>query len=420
MKKCFFVCTFLILLQTISAQLTLDQCKEKARLNYPQIKQLDLVGQTAEYNLSNAGKVYLPQVNLTAKATYQSDAVDVTIPLPSGSVGIHQGKDQYQAALEVTQLVWDGGATHVRKNLIKSNAEVDKQKIEVDLHTLTDRVNQLYFGLLLLKEQEVQLNLLENDLQTNLNKLKANLTNGVVSSSDVEAFQVELLGVVQKRIELQASGKIYRTMLSALTGEVISESTVLIKPLSALVESDKLDNRPEIKLIDLQKMNLDQQGEMDKTNLLPKVGLFLQGGYGRPGLNMLSDQFAPFYIGGIRLNWSLSNLYTRKNTLAGIQAGKRMLESAQETFVLNTQIQKDQQQITLEKLKNLIRSDDEMLRLRTSIRKACEAKLSNGIATADDLLRELNAESNARQQKTLHELQLLLQIETINFLTNQN
>jgi outer membrane protein TolC len=414
-RSYYTVFLFLLAVPMVSAQLTLDQCQEWTRTNYPTIKQLNLIDQSAQYTLSNIRKAYLPQLSLTAKATYQSDAIDVTLPIPApvGPLSLHQSKDQYQAVAEINQLIWDGGVLNVQKKNIQAGAEVDKQKVEVELYTLRERVSQLFFSLLLLKEQDVQLDQLQQELQANLNRLQAALKNGVVSSTDLELLQVEILGVQQKRTELRASQKAYRLMLSALLGREVKESTLLVRPLIASMTTTE-GVRPELKLYDAQVKVLDSQLKMESTNRMPKLGFFVQGGFGRPGLNMLSDQFAPFYIGGVRVSLNLSTLYTQKNTRAGVQSSKAMVETSKETFLLNNALKTQQYRVEIEKTNDLIQTDNAILQLRTSIKNACNAKWINGVSTLTDLLREITAENAALQQKSMHEIQLLMQLDNLN------
>ena len=411
-------CTVLLILVALiplSAQLTLEQCQELTRKNYPMVKQLDLIDQSAAYTLSNIGKAYLPQITLAAKATYQSDAIDVSLPIPppAGPLSLHQSKDQYQAVAEVNQLLWDGGVSSVRKKNVQAGAEVDKQKVEVELYTLRERVNQLFFSLLLQKEQDGQLDMLQQELQANLNRLKAALQFGVVSSTDLELLQVEILGVQQRRTELQASEKGYRLMLSSLIGREVNENTLLVRPLIAATATPNPGKRPELMLFDAQMKVLDNQLEMESTGLMPKLGVFVQGGFGRPGLNMLSDAFSPFYIGGVRVSLNLASLYTKKNTQAGVQTSKALVESSKETFLLNNALKTQQQLVEIEKIKQFIQTDHEILQLRTSIKNASEAKWKNGVNTLTDLLREITAQHSALQQKSMHEIQLLMQLENL-------
>ncbi|HET9572006.1 MAG TPA: TolC family protein [Bacteroidales bacterium] len=398
----------------LSAQLTIDALQESARQNYPQIKQFDLISKSADFNLSNVTKAYLPQVNLSGRATYQSDAINFT----KGAFSIKQDKDQYQAVAEVNQVLWDGGVLKARKQTIKNNAELEKQKLEVDLYTLRDRVNQLFFGILMIRDQQVQSDILRQELQTNLEKIKACLKNGVANQSDVDALSVEILNVDQRQTELKSAEASYREMLAALTGVKMDAHAALIKPLSALPNENPTIKRPELSLFDAQLQLLDNQTQLEQTAIMPKFNLFLQGGYGKPGLNMLATGFQPFYIGGIRFSWNISSFYTRKNNLDNIQTNRAMIQVAKETFLFNNNLKINQQHSEIEKMRELLRTDDDILRLRTNIKNACSAKVDHGVSTVTDLLREINAESIAKQQKSLHELQLLLQIQNLQYSTN--
>lgn len=414
MKRLFLILLVIAgLVPTLSAQYTLDALQENARQNYPQIKQFDLIAKSADYNLSNAATANLPQISLSGRATLQSDAVSIHM----GPLNYDQDKDQYQVVAEINQVIWDGGVLASRKQAIKSNAELEKQKVEVDLYTLKDRVNQLFFGLLLLREQQVQSNILKQELQTNLEKIKACLRNGVANQSDVDALQVEILNVDQRQTELKSAETSYRDMLSALTGAPIDSKTVFVKPLGALPQSRTIQ-RPELGLFDAQLQLLDNQTQLEQTAIMPKFGFFLQGGYGRPGLNMLATGFSPFYIGGVRFSWNISSFYTRKNNLSNIQLNKDQVNVARETFLFNNKLKINQQDTEIDKMRGLLKTDDDILQLRTNIKNACSAKVDNGVSTVTDLLREINAESMARQQMALHELQLLLQIQNLKYSTN--
>lgn len=402
------------LTQTLTAQFTIDDLQEKARQNYPQIKQFDLISKTTEHNLNNASTANLPQISLSGKATYQSDAINIT----QGPISIHQSKDQYQIVAEVNQVLWDGGAINSRKEIIKRNNELEKFKLEADLYTLRDRVNQLFFGILMLKEQQIQAEILQKELQVNLERVKSLMKNGVANQSDVDALSVEILNVGQRQTELKSAETNYRDMLAAMTGVKMDSNTQLIKPLNTVPTAEPIIKRPELGVFDAQLRLLDDQTKMEQTTLMPKFGLFLQGGYGKPGLNMLATGFSPFYIGGVRFSWNISSFYTRRNNLGNIQLSKEMVNVSKETFLFNNNLKINQQQTEIEKMRDLLRTDDDILQLRTNIKKACSAKVDNGVSTVTDLLREINAESLARQQKSLHELQLLLQIQNLKYSTN--
>jgi len=411
MRKQFLVILLSIICQLSSmAQLTVEVCQEKAKANYPLVKQYDLIEQTAQYNISNANKGYLPQLTLSAKGTYQSQVTKLPITIPNVTIpGL--SKDQYQAVVEANQVIWDGGAISAQKKITNANTEVEKQKLEVDLYTLNERVNQLYFGILLINEQLRQNDILQNELQTNYNRIASYKQNGVANQSDLDALKVEQINTQQRETELKSTQKSYFIMLSALTGLTIDTKTELIKPeINLAILNATTNHRPEIGLFDAQNELLESQKELLNAGNRPKIGAFVQGGYGKPGLNMLTNAFSDFYIGGIRLSWNLSGFYTQKNNLNKIEISKKGIKVQKETFLFNSDLKTKQQQTEIEKLQSTLANDDEIIRLRGNIKKSASAKVDNGTLSITDLIREINAEDQAKQLKSLHEIQLIMNV----------
>lgn len=402
------IISFLILLLplVVEAQtLTLDSCQAKARQNYPLLKQYGLIEKTAEYNIKNANIGYLPQLNLSARATYQSAVTKLPITIP-GVVIPELTPDQYQATLELSQIIWDGGVTSAQKKNINAGATAEKQKLEVDLYALRDRINQLYFGILLIDGQLEQTRILQDELNNNSNKVKSLVKNGLATPSDLDAVKVEQLNATQRETELKATRKSFIQMLGAFIKMEITENTTFERPIMGNTTTNPEIKRPELTLLDAQSKVLDSQKELITTANLPKVGAFIQGGYGKPGLNMLTNEFSPFYIGGLRLSWNISGLYTQKNNYRKIETGKKNIEVQKETFLFNTSLLTQQQLNEIDKLKSIINSDDEIIRLKNNIKKTSDSKLQNGTATVTDYLRDINSENVAKQTRLLHEIQL--------------
>ena len=407
--------------------LSVETCQEKAKANYPLVKQYGLIEQTAKYNISNANKGYLPQLTLSAKATYQSDVTEIPASLGTVLSNLtHQPfsfqslpKDQYQAVLEASQVIWDGGIISSQNKITKAGVEVEKQKLEVDLYTLKDRVNQLFFGILLLNDQFQQNEILKKDLQTNYDRLNAYMQNGVAQQSDVDAIKVEQLNANQRTSDLNNTHKTYSILLSALTGLDINDKTELTKPqVDLAVLKDSTVRRPEIGLFDAQNNLYDNQKSLVLSGNLPKIGAFVQGGYGQPGLNMFAGGFSPFYIGGVRLSWNISGFYTQKDNLNKLDVNKKNVDIQKETFLFNNNLVTKQQQNEITKLQSTISNDDEIIRLRQNIKESTTAKLENGTATVSDLIRDVNAENQALQLKSLHEIQLLMNVYQLKNNTN--
>jgi outer membrane protein TolC len=376
-----------------------------AQKNYPAIKQKELVKQTALLTIENLQKIFLPQVAVGGQATYQSDVTKVSIPVTGFSIE-PLSKDQYKLVADVSQLVYDGGLVRQQKAAQQLNAQVEDQQVAVELYQLRSRISQLYISILYMDEQLKQAELVKSDLQAGIDKVQALLNNGVAYKSDLDLLHAELLKADQRSIELQATRKGLLATMSLFLGQPLEETTILEIP-SPPAHLDTAVIRPELQLYRDQSALLQQQHKLIQAKNRPKASLFVQGGYGRPGLNMLKNEFAFYYLGGLRLNWSLGGLYTRKKEQELVEVSRKMIEVQKETFLLNTNSQLKQQQAEIDKWRQLVASDDAILALRSSVKAAAKARLDNGVMTANDYLREVNAEDQARQAKIAHELQLL-------------
>jgi outer membrane protein TolC len=391
------------------AQLTLEDCRQKARENYPVIKRYGLIEQSKQYSLSNAEKAYLPQLQVNAKATYQSEVVSLPIQLPGVTVP-KIPKDQYQAVVDLSQIVWDGGMIRAQKQVIQAGSEVESRQLEVEMYALEDRVNQMYFGILLFDNRLEQNRIFREDLERNRKTIADYLNNGIANPTDVDAVRVEQLNAEQTQTQLQSTRKAYLEMLSVMIGEPIDPQTVFVKPDAGISNLSPTDNRPELLLFDAQNNLFDSQKAGIKSSYMPKLSFFVEGGIGRPGLNMLSSTWDPFYIGGIRLNWNFSSLYTKKNDLHKIEINKNTVETQRELFLYNIRLTENRQNADIQRIRDLMKQDGEIIRLRENIRKAAEAKVANGTGTVTDLMREMTQEDMARQSKAAHEIDLLTAI----------
>jgi len=399
--------------------ITLDECQTKAKANYPLVKQYDLIEQTAQYNISNANKGYLPQLTLSAKATYQSDVTQIPAVLSQTLSTIAKkdisfqalSKNQYQAVVEANQILWDGGVISAQKKTTNAGTEVEKKKLEVDLYALNDRINQLYFGILLLNEQIKQNNILQSELETNMNRIAAYKQNGVANQADLDALKVEQLNANQHETELKSTRKSYLIMLSAFTKLKIDENTEFSKPeINLSLLNDTTNHRPEISLFEAQNKIYESQKLLLNAGNLPKLNAFVQGGVGDPGLNMFKPGLSPFYIGGLRLSWNFSGLYSQKNNIRKLDISKKTTDIQKETFLFNNDLANKQQRTEIEKLQSTLSSDNEIIRLRENIKKSASVKVDNGTLTVTDLIREINAEDQAKQLKSLHEIQLIMSV----------
>lgn len=418
MKRMIFSFSFLLYVAGAYAQITLEECQRKTQDNYPLVHQYGLVEKTKEYNLENAAKGYLPQFALSAKVSYQSEVTEIPVKLPGVDLkGL--SKDQYQVMLELQQKIWDGGGIRMQKKQTIAEAEVEKEKLNVDMYALNNRVNDLYFGILLLDEQIKQNTLLQDELERNYRQITAYVENGIANQADLDAVKVEQLNTKQKRVDLVSSRAAYLKMLSLLVGEALSPETVLEKPVpQSMVSAVSEIRRSELALFDAQGARLQVQEKALNVRHLPQFGLFVQGAYGNPGLNMLKNEFSPYYMAGVRLSWNFGSLYTLKNDRRVIEKKRQQLDNNRDVFLFNTRLEMTQQDQAIHSLEKQMRDDDEIIRLRTNIRKAAEAKVANGTLTVTEMLRELTNESLARQSKAMHEIQRLMGIYQLKYTTN--
>ncbi|MDR1866532.1 MAG: TolC family protein [Bacteroidales bacterium] len=396
------VLTFM-LSPAVFGQLSLEECRTKARDNYPKIKQYGLIEQSKDYSLENAGKAYLPQFTFSAKASYQSDVTTFPAIIP-GVVSLT--RDQYGVSGELNQTVWDGGRIAGEKKRIAASADVEQKQLDVELYALNEQVNRLFFGILLLEGQLEQNTLFRQELQRNYDLVASYVAHGVAGQADLNVVEAEQWNAVQSRVRIETSLKSYRDMLSAMMGSPPGHLPVLLKPEPPQRLTESI-NRPELYLFDAQSRLFDSQKDALRSRNLPHVGLFLQGGVSQPGLNMLDGGLSPYYIGGIRLSWNFGNLYSTKNDRLSIGARQSVIQTQRETFLFHLNLQMMQQSDEVGTIAALMKNDEKIIALRRNIRETAEIKVAGGIFSVSDLMREVIAENAALREKALHDIQWL-------------
>jgi outer membrane protein TolC len=407
--KSWFLLVIIFFANQISAQtinqLTLTQAYDLAQKNYPVIKQKDLVKQTENLTIENLRKGYLPQAAVSGQATYQSDVTGIDISVPGINIQ-SPSKDQYKLLADINQVVYDGGVIKQQEKAIQLNSEVEEQKLEVELYKLKDRINQIYLGVLFLDEQIKQADLNKQDVQVGIKQVEARVNNGVAFKSNLNVLKAQLLQTDQRVIELRASRKGLIETLGLFLNQSLDETTALEIPIIESGISGDI-SRPELKLYSEQSKLIQQQNKLVIAKNLPRASLFAQGGYGKPGLNLLKNGFDWFYIAGVRFNWSLGGLYTSKKEKQLNEVNRKMIDIQKETFLLNTNTELKQQHSEIDKYNQLVETDKAIIDLRVQVKEAAVAQLQNGVITANDYLREINAEDQARQSLIIHQIQLL-------------
>ncbi|MBR6309779.1 MAG: TolC family protein [Paludibacteraceae bacterium] len=419
MKKLFIM---LAILPVMSMAQTLEECQHAAERNCPLIRQYDLINQTTDLTVSNISKGWLPQVSASAQATYQSDVVSWPdrMQMLYQQMGLDMKglkKDQYKMGMDINQTVYDGGVIKGKKEMARKQGEVDAAQTEVTLYQVRKRVNEMYFGLLLLDEQ-IRLNAdLQELLSANEKKISSMYKQGTAAESDYNAVKAERLKVMQQAVDLQSQKRSLKLALSAFCGIEVES---VQKP--ALVEVAQNGLRPELKMVDAQMRLADTQEKLLNATLMPKLSVFASGFYGYPGYNMFEDMLRhEWSLNGIvvaKLTWNIGAFYTRKNDKANVQLQREMFDVNREMFLFYNNIEQIQQREEIARYQALMTTDEEIISLRSSVRKAAESKLSHGVIDVNDLVKEINNENAARVQQSIHEIEMLKEIYNLKYTTN--
>ena len=423
MKK-IMISLALIILSSGSWAQTLEECQQAAEKNYPLIKQYGLIAKTTQLTVKNIQKGWLPQVTASAQATYQS----AVTAWPESMQSIYQQmglnmkglrKNQYKIGVDLQQTIYDGGAISSQRNIAQQEGKVQEAQTETNLYQVRRRVNEMYFSLLLLNEQ-IQLN---EDVKTLLlsseKKLSAMVKGGTAATSDLDNVRAERLSVEQQNENLKQQKLMLQRMLSVFCGLEVNDTQ---KPAPIQIASS-VNNRPEMRLYNSQLELTEAKEKALETQLRPKLGLFAQGFYGYPGLNMFEDMMNRKWslngIVGIKLSWNVSALYTHKNDKARLSAQREMIENEREVFLFNNKLEEIQQNENISRYQTMMKSDNEIIVLRTNVRKAAESKLTHGIIDVISLLREINNENAAKTQQSIHEIDMLKEMYNLKYTNNE-
>ncbi|WP_315558188.1 TolC family protein [Hoylesella nanceiensis] len=423
MKKKIISFALIMMATAIQAQ-TLEECQLAAEKNYPMIKQYDLISQTTQLTVKNIMKGWLPQIAIAAQATYQSDVTS----WPESMKGTFQqlgvnmkglSKDQYKVGIDLQQTIYDGGTISSLRSIARQEEKVQKAQVETNLYQVRKRVNEMYFSLLLLNEQ-IKLN---DDVKALLlsseKKLASMLKGGTIATSDFENIRAERLSVEQQNESLKSQQQMLQHLLSTFCGIKVS-NVQKPDPFETTISSNK---RPEMQLFDNQLKLSSIKEKALNTQIRPKLGIFAQGFYGYPGLNMFEDMINRKWslngMVGVKLSWNVGALYSLKNDKVKLRLQREMTENAREIFLFNNQLEEIQQNENIKRYHTMKQTDDEIIMLRTNIRKSAESKLSHGIIDINNLLREINNENAAKIQQTIHDIEMLKEMYNLKYTNNE-
>lgn len=418
--------TSLLASLAVCAQPSVERCKEMAREHYPLIRRYGLIEQSRDYTLSNAARAWLPQVTLSGQATLQSDVV--SWPEEFESMLAMQGldmpgirRDQYKVQIDVQQTLWDGGKSRTDRAIAEGEAAQERMSTEVELYAVDSRVEDIYFGILLMQEQQRQIGEMMQRLQSNLDQVNALVENGMAMQADADAVEVQLLTQRQSLGQVEARLQSFRRILGLFIGEELGEAPL---PMPVAEEPVGYDSeRPELRLMDAQMALLQAREQMVDVSLAPRVALFAQGYYGYPGLNMFENMVSHRWtlngIVGVRMNWNISSLYTSKTSRRQLQNARDNVMLQREVFAFNSRLQAEQESAEVRRIREAIADDDRIVALRSRVREAAEVRLQEGMIDTHDLLGKISDETSAKIARSTHQIELVKAIYDLKHTLNK-
>ena len=410
----------------MSAQVTLEECIALAEENYPIISKYDLLEQTKEVNLSNINKGWLPQINVYGQGTVQNDTpslpeslINIINQTGTNIAGLNEW--QYRIGTDISQNIWDGGTSKVHRKIERAEDAERQAAIDVQLYAVRERVEDLYFGILLMDAQIEQVKNMQLLLQSNLDKLRIMQSNGTAMQSDVDMVEAEYLGTVQQLTQAESASQSYRNVLGLFMGKSIVGQK-LVKP-EAFIPQDLMPSRPELKYFEKQLQTNEARNASITANMMPKIGLFAQLYYGYTGFdyfeNMMNRNPSFNILAGVKLSWNIGALYNKKNDRMKLKLSSDNINVERDIFLFNINLQSRSQLDHIDELKAVIKNNDRIVELRTNVRKAAESQLNNGVIDATALLTKLTDEKQARLTAAYHEIQLLQSIYELKYTLNK-
>lgn len=400
--------------------LELLKCHELAVNSFPIAERTDLLTAASEIRQKRLNANYLPQVQINGQLSYQSDVTKVDVVVPSFYIPPpidmevspapletpFPAKDQYKFTMDVYQVIYDGGITGKQKKIDLTSYDLEKQQVEVELHMLKENVNQVFFNIIIIQENEKLLEVLIKELQNKLKDVQAAVNNGIALSSDADVLHAEIIRVEQQLDESRIQKESFIRILGELISQDLPPQIVLNLPEDQVNTAAYEPQRPELQMYEMQRLMLDESKDLITSTWMPKLSGFGQLGYGNPGLNFLEDKWTPYYIVGARLKWQVWNWNQNKKDKQILGLRQDIVDKNQETFDKNLHIEVEQHLGDMRKYEQLILKDRQVITLRQNIARTASSQLDNGVITSSDYVSRLNEEAQAMLNLEIHRVKL--------------
>lgn len=401
---------FLLLVLSVaplSAQhtITLQQVRQAALANSPNTNDKQLLLEAGELRAKTVNNAWLPQVKGVVQGTYQSEVTEFDLSA-MGFPAITISPDQYHAGFEVQQTIYEFGATKAKHDLELTTAQAQAARSDVDLLSVTQRVDKLYATLLLQRSGLEILRSRAKDLHAQLEQVSSAVRNGVSLKSNEEVLKAESLTTQQQIVTSETGLAQTVSELSIWTGLTLDTTMTFVLPQAPAPAG--MGQRPELRAFELQRSGLDVQAKLLKKGNLPHLAAFGNGYYGRPGFNFLNNDFRTYGIVGVGMNWNLAGYYTQGKQLQENTVQQKLIDDRKRIFELQqaTDLEREAKEIT--KLDRLAELDSSIVESKTFVRKAAASQLENGVITAQDYVTYQNAQDQAKLNLELHRIQAVM------------
>lgn len=421
-SKVLFALWCLMSALSVSAEVTIEQCVEKATGNYPVIKKYRLIETANDIELSDINKSWLPRIGVYGQVTAQN----IVPSFPDALSGVLQsmgqemkglGKVQYKVGVDISQTIWDGGAAKAHREMSRAQEAVQRAGLDVELYQVRQRVENLFFAILLTEEQIAQSEVTHRLLCDNLDKLRAMYSNGTAMQADIDMVEAQALSFNQSIIRARSAADSYRRALELFMGESLGNEALALP--AAVMPSDTDPDRPELRLFERKLEYNDAARRMADISLMPRIGLFAQGYYGYPGFNyfqsMINRDMSFNILAGVKVAWNIDSFYNRNN-----RAGKTAINAAEiaadrDLFLFNNRIQSATQSGAIRGIRDMMKDDSRIVALRSNVRKAAESQMANGVIDITALLTKISDENIAMLTSKYHEILLLQEIYKLKY-----
>lgn len=374
--------------------ITLQMLYDAVDQNHPISGINSLLDSVKNLQIKNANASYLPKVDVNASASWQSDVTEVNIPFPGVTIPTPD-RDQYRLSLDVGQIIWEGGVTSARKEIAIAQAEAEKSSVRTELYSLKDRVNEVYFSIILIDVTQKQLELMRTELASRLESLEAGVNNGVVLPSAIAGIKAEIIRLEQKMMELPSRKKSMISLLESLTQLDFYATDNFVPPIVNEANSSKL-NRPEVLSFTSQKSLFDARSSLVSKKRMPIISAFVSSGYGKPGLNMLSNEWNPYLMAGARLTWNIWDWNTTNREREQLSIQKRVIDQRLQAFEQGIESAVKSSDNQIETLTKQLELDSEIIELLYDVKRKSESQLANGVISSTEYLADFNAAARAK------------------------